>query len=228
MSERELLLKAEKAMQEMKYGDAVKIFDKLLAQDPSDAEAMYLKAQALSDWEDFPGAINLFQKALQFVRHKPKFAADILIGMGTALLEINRFDDAEKCFNYALRIKPSLAWVWVEKSRIAARRKNFQDSVECCDRAISIDSQEPRTWNNKAFALFQLGRLDDCIECAKKAISLKADYTLAWRWLGQAYESKGDSRQAEECFRKMKKYGQRGMFFRRHGYRPINANQHEK
>ena len=228
MSERELITRGKQAMQEMRYGDAIKVFDKLLAQDPSDAEALYFKAQALSNLEDFPGAINLFQKALQFVRHEPKFAADILIDMGSTLLEINRFDDAEKCFNYALRVKPNLAWVWVEKSRIAARRKKFQDSIECCDKAIVLEPGEPRAWNNKAFALLQLERLDDCIKCAKKAISLKADYTAAWHWLGQAYERKGDPRQAEKCSKKVKKYGQRGMLFARYGHRLIDISQRKK
>lgn len=228
MPERELITRGIQAMQDGEHRDAIKIFDKLLAQDPSDAEALYLKAQVLSSMEDFAGAIKLFQEALQLVRHKPKFAADVLIDMGSTLLEINQLDDAEKCFNFAMQLKPGLAWVWVEKSRIAARRKNFQDSVECCDKAIALEPREPRAWNNKAFALLQLDRADDCIECANEAISLKADYTAAWHWLGQAYEKKGDSRQAEKCSRNAKKYGQRGMVFARYAHRLIDISQREK
>jgi tetratricopeptide (TPR) repeat protein len=226
MSERELLEQANQAMRQMRFEDTIKVLDKLLEREPSNAEVLYLKGQAVANLGNLQEAFKMYTQALKLSGHDLNRAADILIDMGNVLLEVNHLDEADDCYDRALRIKPKLARVWVEKSRVAARRKKFKDSVSCCDKAISIDSGDPRAWNNKAFALFQLKRVDECIECARRAISLKPDYTTAWNWLGHAYKSKGDPQRAEDCFKKVQEYGQRGMFFETRRHVHVNTDEH--
>lgn len=225
MSEQELLRLGHRAMLEMRFEDAVTAFDTLLMQNPSNAFVMYLKGQALSNLGNFQEAINLFDRALQLVGHDSSRIADILIDKGNALLEINDLSAADSCYDKALKIKPKLGQIWVEKARVAFRRNKFQNSIKYCDLAIAINSGDARAWNNKAAALLQLGRLDDCIKCAQEAIALKPDYTAAWYSLGKAYERKGDKQRYRESFEKFQEYGQRGMLFPTIGHVPVAKHE---
>ncbi|MFQ5571710.1 MAG: tetratricopeptide repeat protein [Rhodothermales bacterium] len=231
MSSQEVFKAGERAMQEARWEDAVQMFGRVSQQDPNYADALYYKAQALSNAGHFDDAIVAFDRAIQRVGHGTNYEADILVSKGDALIEMDRLADAEACYDRALSIKPRLARAWVHKARIEARRKHYQQSADYCDRALALDPKEYRAWNNKAFALCQLGRFDECIRCAKEAIKLKPDYTMAYYHMARAYEAKGDPRRArkyDEQFQQLIQR-QRGMMLERMvGQKPVHPSPPRK
>jgi len=202
-----------RAIREMRDHEVIRLCDRLLENDPANAEILYYKGQAMANLDRFEEAVKLFDETLQLTDKTSGNFANIMVAKGNTLLMLERLDEAETCYDQALSIKPFWGQVWVERARVAFRRQRFQDSVKYCDRAISIDSSDARAWNSKAFALLQLSQLDQCIECAQKAISIKSDYTAPWICMGQAYERKGQANRARECFEKAQRLGQAGMRF---------------
>lgn len=213
MANREPLRRAEDAMRNGKFADAARLCDDFLAKDPSDAKAIYLKAQAMSNLERDEEALALFDQALQASGPASDLYPRMLHAKGNTLLWMNRLDEAEKCYDQALNIEPGLARAWIEKARIAYRQQQFPQSVRYCDNALSINPSSARAWNNKAAALLELGKTDECIVCAQSAIELKPEYPMAWVCLYKAYEKKGDKKRAQKCQARAQECLQKGVIF---------------
>jgi tetratricopeptide (TPR) repeat protein len=223
MDKNQILEQGRRAIVQLRFQDAISISDQILHSDPADVQALYLKAQALSNLEKLPESLALFNRILEIVAPNSDMFWETLVTKGNVLLDMDNVAAADACFDQAIAIAPRVARIWIEKGRVAARRKNFGQSLEYCSRAVSIDPSDPRAWNNKAFALLQLNRVDECIEAAKQAVALKPDYTTAWMWLAQAYERKGDTVRAAECMQKGQGSLQTGMFFETKGHKAVQT-----
>jgi tetratricopeptide (TPR) repeat protein len=202
MSSNDLMAQAHQAMLNLRFADAIRISDMMLQRNPSNVEIIYLKAQALGNLQRDQEALILFDQALSLLDPDSSYAAEVLVSKGDTLLWMEKVDEAEQCFDRALRISPRIARIWVEKARVAAHRKDFPKSIEYCDRALSMNPSDARAWNNKAFGLLQLGKLDECISCADKAIAIDPNYFQAQTWRAQAYEKKEDRQSADKGYEK--------------------------
>ena len=194
----ESLQEARSLMNAGRWSEALAKLDGMLARDPQHLDAAYFRAQVLENTDRFDEAVAAYDALLPQLAGDPSRHAEILVSKGIALVDGDRLDEADRCFDEALRTHPRLARVWVHKARAAARRKDFAGSVECCDRALALDAGDPRAWNNKAFGLLQLGRIEESMRCGEKAVALKPDYGQAWIVLGQAYERHGDPVRGQE------------------------------
>ena len=144
MSETDLLAQAREAMLQMRFEDAVQIYNLVLSRNPSSVETIYFKGQAMSNMQKDVEALRLFDQALGLLDPNSTFAAEVLVSKGNSLLWMERVDQAEQCYDRALRISPRLARIWVEKARAAVHKKDFRRSIEHCDRALSLDSSDAR------------------------------------------------------------------------------------
>jgi len=199
MIDREPVRRAEAAMRAGDFATAVQLCDAFLQENPSDLNATYLKGQAMSNMQKDDEALILFDRALHLAGPASELYPLILHNKGNTLLWLDKLNEAEECYDKALRIKPGLGRAWIEKARIAYRRGLFGDSVKCCDNALSINPSSPRAFNNKAAALLELGRLDEAIACGQKAVDLQPRYVQAWVFLSKAYKKKGDMKRARTC-----------------------------
>lgn len=210
MNRNEQIERARQLMFSLQFDRAVAIYNQLLASDPQDAEVHYFKAQAFANAGNLAAAVEEYDRTLEVVRD-PGNRADVLISKGNALLEQERLDAADACFDQALAVKPRLSTLFVEKARIAFCRGRFADSVQCCDRALALNSSDARAWNNKAHALIKLERYDEAIDCERKALKIEPNYAAAWTGLHLAYKAKGDLARAQEALERSLGQGP-GMF----------------
>ena len=223
MSRDGVLKEARDAMLGMRFEEAARRYDQLLRLDGSDAEALYLKGQAMRNLGQFAESLALFDRALDATAADPARLAEVLIDKGNTLIEMDRLAEAGACFDSALRIQPRVGQAWVEKARLAFRQGAYDVSVDFCNRAIALDAADARAWNNKGHALLRIGRIDAAIQAAQAALELKPDYTAAWGCLQLAYQQQGQVALVRTCGERLAECAQAGMVFESKGHRPVAA-----
>lgn len=210
MYRNDLLREGERAILSNQNQRAVELMDQLLQRDSNDLNALYMKAQALSNMGKFDDSLIEYDRLLSLVPDDPIWQANANISKSDALIELDKLDEAEDCLDMALGIKPRLARGWIHKARIEARRENYGKSLEFCDRAVSVDPTDPRGWNNRAFALYQLGKYKECIKSAKKALLIKPDYAMVYLHMGRAYMKLGKTNKSRKCEEKFESIVRKG------------------
>jgi tetratricopeptide (TPR) repeat protein len=81
-----------------RFKSATEVFQKLLAANPNNAEAIFWQGQVYFDMDDNAKAKDLYQKALSTVGSQPL----VLVGMGHSELTENKFAEAKSRFEAAL------------------------------------------------------------------------------------------------------------------------------
>lgn len=122
---------------------------------------------------------------------------DALNGKGSALMKLNRFDDAEKCFDKSLSISENIAAL-INKGIILKSKKDYQNAIYYFNKAIEMDFEMNtilsifkneifeqidinslhKSFNKKAMMYIKKGlnyknkyKLWEAIACFEKAIS---------------------------------------------------------
>jgi tetratricopeptide (TPR) repeat protein len=78
---------------------------------------------------------------------------------GASLIELDRSEEAIKCYDHALEINPRLAEAWYSKGIALGSLGRSEEAIECYDRALEINPRFAEAWYNKGTALvnyFQL------------------------------------------------------------------------
>jgi tetratricopeptide (TPR) repeat protein len=99
---------------------------------------------------------------------------------GTRMLLIwERYGNAIKCFDNALKIDPQNAFAWNQKGISLSKMKRYREAIQCYDKAIAINpaiddlqSQAGNAWYNKGNDLFSLKRYDEAVECYDKILAI--------------------------------------------------------
>jgi tetratricopeptide (TPR) repeat protein len=99
---------------------------------------------------------------------------------GSALVNLNRLDEALGVYNKAIVSEPSSIESWYNKGVVLRRLKRFEDSIAAYDKAIELDPNHADAWNNKGVALGILNKYDDEIACYDKAIEIEPDHINSW------------------------------------------------
>lgn len=126
----------------------------------------------------------------------------------TAMMELERFDEAEKLFLKALEVNPRAPFVNFNLGDLERQRGRITTAAEYYQRETTIQPHYGKAWNNLGLMLMAAGDPDRAVECFEEAIRVRPDLTEAitnainaWqRRAGSAKES-GDKisvRRAEE------------------------------
>lgn len=102
--------------------------------------------------------------------------AEEMADKGLSLMELGRYGEAVRCFNVALRMKPSLDWVWDNKGLAYARSGRYEEAFRCFDMAIRINPKNAKAWNNKGNYLHKAFRYREAITCFKNALKLNPSF----------------------------------------------------
>jgi len=138
-----------------RYQSAIKVFDKLLAENPNNIEAIYWKGQTYFDMDENEMARELYQKAIQTNGRAPL----LLVGLGHADLLDKKVNDARQKFEEALTASkdrkggndPQVATA-IGRANVDAKDGNFQWAVQLLEEAVGSYKKHPPTES-----LLQLG-----------------------------------------------------------------------
>ena len=130
---------------------------------------------------------------------------------GIVLYNQDKYDEAIKAFDEAIKLDPKYAYAWNGKGIALADQGKYDEAIEAYDEAIKLDPKDARTWYNKGITLGKdLGRYDEAIKAFDEAIKLDPKLAMAWNNKGTALKLLGRTTEANVAFTKAKELGYSG------------------
>lgn len=225
-----MLAKALKHHQDGGLNRARRMYRRILAAEPDNADALHMLGVASLQVGRLDEAEKQLRQAIQLAPGRAEFHNDL----GETLTARHQYPEAQKCFEEAVRLRPDYAEAFNNlgrthhvQNRTAAALKMFfhamrlrPDFAEPFNHAgiIAFKENQPgqailffekalRLVPDYADARSNLGlvylaqdKLDDAIRCFRDALRLKPDYAGAYNNLGIAHLKRSQAAEALACF----------------------------
>lgn len=132
-----------------------------------------------------------------------------LINHGTSLGYLGKHEEALKCFDSILKIKPVVnflsfqkaSWdqtivnnqvnIWYNKGEALRNIGKLKEAMDCFDKALQIDNSHARIWNSKGIVLHELGDLDKALECYETTLKINPQDFIALSNKGKIFKDQG-------------------------------------
>jgi tetratricopeptide (TPR) repeat protein len=173
-----------------RYQSAKDVFDKVLASNPNNIDAIYWQGQTLLAMKDSVAAQELYSKALQTNGNAPM----LLAGMGGVELRFGKAQDARQHFEMAIQLtkqKDVLVLNAVAQNNIEASQGDPQYAIEKLTLATNIKNfNNPTTYVLMGDAYRRLIDGGNAVQAYQKALTLdpklaEAEYSIAKIYLTQ-------------------------------------------
>lgn len=165
------------------------------------SEELVTKADKLVDESQTDKAIEIYRKVID----SNSKTSSAYFGLATALIKLEKFDEAIEQINIGLKLSPddiegqvNLGVAFYRSGRIdesVAHYKNLLNSTKTKN-AEDIAS----IYYNLGVAYSHQEKFDEAISNYENAIKQQKNYSEAYNNLGLIYEAKGDGTKAKECF----------------------------
>ncbi|CAN5688718.1 hypothetical protein BH23GEM7_BH23GEM7_17110 [soil metagenome] len=130
-----------------------------------------------------------------------------LLGLGSVLLSLSRYEDAERELRRALRIAPEMGTVRHQLGLTLFRRGVYSTAATELRRVVELDSDNAAAYLLLGEALNQLGDPDAAIEALEHALRLQPRNSRIYYALGISYDRKGVPERAAEMYRHSRELG---------------------
>ncbi len=168
-----------------KSGAIVKIYQGTVAKQHFDRDfrsipqtAAERSAKALP----FPGVSDTFEFARNY------------LSLGSVFFERCYLEQAEACFQLALRDDPSAAEALYGIGSVYLQQQKTGKAQDSFERAVQLRANYPGTlpnaWNNLGILAARAGRTDEAIQDFQRALQMDPDHLIALDNLGNAYREK--------------------------------------
>ena len=172
-----------------RYKSANDVFDKILAGNPNNIDAIYWKGQTLLSQHDSAAAGDLYSKALQTNGNAPL----LLAGMGGVELRMGKVPDAKQRFETAISLtkgKDINVLNAVADNNIDARSGDAQYAIEKLTQATQIKNfNNADTWVLMGDAYRKLVDGGNAVQSYQKALTLDPKDAEAKYKIGKIYET---------------------------------------
>lgn len=170
-----------------RYKSAKDVFDKVLASNPNNIDAIYWQGQTLLAMKDSVGAQELYSKALQTNGNAPM----LLAGMGGVELRFGKAQDARSHFDMAIQLtkqKDVNVFNAVAKSNIEASQGDLQYALEKLDQATNVKNfNNPETYVLKGDAYRRQIDGGNAVQAYQKALTMDPNLAEAEYQIGKIY-----------------------------------------
>jgi protein O-GlcNAc transferase len=123
--------------------------------------------------------------------------------LGAALhLHKNERAEAERCYRQALARKQDFAPALSNLGTLLLEEEHWSEARELLERALELTPDDPKTLNSLGLALQRLKDEEGALRCFRRAIEVAA-YPPAYSNLGVLLETRGDTEEAINSFRKV-------------------------
>jgi len=139
--------KGDELFDEGKYEQAIAYYDKALAADPNDYEALYNKGVAFANLGKYEEAITYFDKALAVEPND----VDTLSYKGTSLESLGKHEEAITYFDKALAVEPDNVNTLNWKGYSLYNSGKYDDAITYFDKVLEIDPQNEYAKNLRTF-----------------------------------------------------------------------------
>jgi len=113
-------------------GQAIELYDQILAISPHHAETLNAKAIMACQRGQHVAAVDLFQKAIKEDPAKPAYHYNL----GNAFKDLGRFSEAVPCYEQALRLKPDYCEALNNLGTALQGQDKFAEAVAAYQQAL--------------------------------------------------------------------------------------------
>jgi tetratricopeptide (TPR) repeat protein len=170
-----------------RYKSAKDVFDKVLASNPNNIDAIYWQGQTLLAMKDSVAAQELYSKALQTNGNAPM----LLAGMGGVELRFGKAQDARAHFDMAIQLtkqKDVNVFNAVAKNNIEAPQGDLQYAVEKLTAATNVKNfNNPDTYVLLGDAYRRLIDGGNAVQAYQKALTMDPNLAEAEYQIGKIY-----------------------------------------
>lgn len=103
-----------------------------------------------------------------------------LYAKGRNQMSNEKFLDAIRSFELAIRVDPQFVDAWVEKGYAHFHLGEYSVAISSYNRAIELDVENGPAWNLKGLAYYKMKNYEKAIECCEKAIDLDPNDGMSW------------------------------------------------
>ena len=176
--------------------------------DPGSAQRRYHLAEALRSAGEHEAALPHYEAALA----RAAGIADVWVGYASALLALERIDQAIEALEHARALAPADAGIGALLHQACAeaaflggerlrRRQRWRDATACYRRALELDPNHARALVNLGSCLEQDGHLAAAKELYDRAAKVDPELALAPLNLGIVHAVEGDRARARQALR---------------------------
>jgi tetratricopeptide (TPR) repeat protein len=103
-----------------------------------------------------------------------------LFHKGVSNMANDKFEDAIRSFELALRLDPKFVDAWIKKGYAHFHLGEYNSAISSYDRALEIDLNNSEAWNLKGLAYYKLKNYDKAIAACEKAVDVNPNDSMAW------------------------------------------------
>lgn len=164
-------------VQEGHTEEAIRMLRGALRANPDNVEAMrYLAAAYLKDNTRLDDAEAMLRRASQIA---PGYA-EVMMLLGSLLLQRNKFSDAAETFDQLVRLQPNNDAAWAGLGQAYARDDRTEDAERALGRAVQLNPRVPLVLMSQAHILKTLGKQEEALRAYREATRLKPDFGEAY------------------------------------------------
>jgi tetratricopeptide (TPR) repeat protein len=193
-----LLQKASELESRGQLTEAIAGYQKVLAHEPSNIDALLLLGRAQLQQGQFEASAKALRRAVTLrPQHGP---AQLLLGV--ALSSDNQPQEALSCFERALAADPGLKMALLYKADALATLGRHAEAVAVFEQALAADPANIVAWNNRGLALEALGRDAEAAESFQRALALRPGTPEIHFSLGNVLHRLGRHEEAADHYRR--------------------------
>jgi tetratricopeptide (TPR) repeat protein len=189
------------AIQHHRAGDldlASRLYEQVLAADPSNSEALHLLGVVAFQKRRLPDAEEFYRRALKV---NPAYH-HVYNNLGILLCEQGRLEEAYDCYRSALRYQPDDPGTLNNLGLLHAARGEPAQAVTCYRKGLVVDPGNADLHNNLGNALRSAGKAHDAMTAFDRALEIRPEFPEAWNNMGNACADAGDGDRAFACYQK--------------------------
>jgi len=193
-----MLNEAVRLHQAGRLDQAAPLYQKVLALDPRNPEALNLLGLAALQTGQFQPAAELIRRAIAINNRLAPYHFNLAL----ALQQQGDFDGAIASYRRALVLKPNDADAYNNLGNVLAMQDKPEEASVCYRRALAAQPDNAAAINNLGNVLHTQGQLDEAEAHFRRAVALKPDYGDALGNLGNILRDKGNLSEAMACYRR--------------------------
>ncbi|HWG43727.1 MAG TPA: tetratricopeptide repeat protein [Gemmataceae bacterium] len=190
------LAKALKHHQAGSLCEARRLYWRILADDPRNADALHLLGVASHQTGRNDEAAGAIRKAIALDSQRAEFHNDL----GEVLRAQDLFPEAQACFEQALRLHPNYAEAHNNLGLVLKTLGQVNSALRCFLKAMQLRPNFAEPYNHAAILAFNQHELEQAVVFFQKAIRLNPSYGVAISNLGIVYLAQNKYPEAADCF----------------------------
>lgn len=191
------LNKGFELLKDLKFEQALEIFDKILETDSVNLDAWYFKATTYRNLKQYENELLCYDKIIKI---DPDEAA--WYNKGVALSSLGRFTDAIECYEEVLKINPNDSDALLNQGIAFHSLSMFQEALACYIKLTEISPKDKEGWFRRGMTTGALGNYEEALKYHEKALELDPDYTNALFGKGMTLEILQKPNKAIEYYEK--------------------------